>query len=152
MEAELKTHRKTLSDFNLPRPPPPRPPAGHPTRQRCRPFYAVGTGINRPSAGAPPLAAAGAPAVAGENGRFFFLDAMGGCGKTFVLSLLLNTVRMDGGIAVACASSGLAALLLEGGAAAQNRFKLPLEIDEQSVSMMTARSGEAAVLRVLLRV
>ena len=49
MEAELKTHRKTLSDFNLPRPPPPRPPAGHPTRQRCRPFYAVGTGINRPS-------------------------------------------------------------------------------------------------------
>ncbi|ELU07835.1 hypothetical protein CAPTEDRAFT_59797, partial [Capitella teleta] len=41
-----------------------------------------------------------------------FLDAPGGTGKTFLLDLLLSKVRYNGDIALAVASSGIAATLL----------------------------------------
>ena len=43
------------------------------------------------------------------NGALFFLNASGGTGKTFLLILLLMSVRKDQKIAVAVASSGIAA-------------------------------------------
>ncbi|XP_063924681.1 ATP-dependent DNA helicase PIF6-like [Zophobas morio] len=48
------------------------------------------------------------------TGQVFFLDAPGGTGKTFLLKLLLARVRKNGGIALAVASSGIAATLLDG--------------------------------------
>ena len=51
----------------------------------------------------------------------FFLDGPGGTGKTFVYSLLLDTIRSRGDIAIAVASSGLAALLMPGGRTALSR-------------------------------
>eukprot|EP00959_Pyramimonas_sp_CCMP1952_P242192 5062562-Pyramimonas_sp.AAC.1 len=71
-------------------------------------------------------------AVENGNGAFFFLDAVGGCGKTFMLNLLLRAVRAHDGIAIATASSGLAALLLDGGSTAHSRFKIPLDLNEHS--------------------
>ena len=47
-----------------------------------------------------------------NRGGFFFVDAPGGTGKTFVINLLLATVRQDKSIALAVASSGIAATLL----------------------------------------
>ena len=47
--------------------------------------------------------------------RMFFLNAPGGFGKTFLIEAILSTVRAMGKIAVAVASSGIAAELLEGG-------------------------------------
>ena len=47
--------------------------------------------------------------------RLFFLNAPGGYGKTFLIEALLSTVRGMGKIALAVASSGIAAELLEGG-------------------------------------
>lgn len=58
----------------------------------------------------------------------FFLDAPGGTGKTFLINLLLAKVRSDGGIALAVASSGIAATLLKGGKTAHTAFKLPLNL------------------------
>ena len=49
------------------------------------------------------------------SGQVFFLDAPSGTGKTFLINLLLTKVRSDGGIALAVASSGIAATLLTGG-------------------------------------
>ncbi|XP_054746755.1 uncharacterized protein LOC129251382 [Anastrepha obliqua] len=49
------------------------------------------------------------------TGRFYFLDAPCGTGKTFLLALILATIRSQNGIALALASSGIAATLLEGG-------------------------------------
>ena len=46
--------------------------------------------------------------------RMFFLNAPGGYGKTFLIEALLSSVRSMGKIAVAVASSGIAAELLEG--------------------------------------
>ena len=42
-----------------------------------------------------------------DKGGFFFLDAPGGTGKTFVTNLLLAEVRQKKGIALAVASSGI---------------------------------------------
>lgn len=68
-----------------------------------------------------------------ESGGIFFLDAPGGTGKTFVINLLLATVRQKAKIAVAVASSGIAATLLEGGRTAHSTFKLPLDIIRSDV-------------------
>ncbi|GBL76141.1 hypothetical protein AVEN_234427-1 [Araneus ventricosus] len=67
-------------------------------------------------------------AVSAGQGGFFFLDAPGGTGKTFLISLLLAEIRSKNGIALAVASSGIAATLLDGGRTTHSAFKLPLNI------------------------
>lgn len=67
-------------------------------------------------------------AVSAGQGGFFFLDAPGGTGKTFVISPSLAEIRSNNGIALAVASSGIAATLLDGGRTAHSVFKLPLHI------------------------
>ncbi|XP_067939120.1 ATP-dependent DNA helicase pif1-like [Watersipora subatra] len=60
--------------------------------------------------------------------RFFFLDAPGGTGKTFLLNLLLAKIRSNRQVVLAVAYSGIAATLLEGGRTSHSMFKLPLDI------------------------
>ena len=50
-----------------------------------------------------------------SRGTAFFLDAVGGAGKTFCENLLLSKLRSEHKIAVAVATSGIAATLLHGG-------------------------------------
>ena len=50
-----------------------------------------------------------------EPQRLFFINAPGGYGKTFLIEALLSTVQSMGKIALAVASSGIAAELLKGG-------------------------------------
>ncbi|KAL8606454.1 hypothetical protein ACOMHN_015543 [Nucella lapillus] len=66
-----------------------------------------------------------------QSGGIFFLDAPGGTGKTFVTNLILAKVRQKKEIALAVASSGIAATLLEGGRTAHSAFKLPLDLSRQ---------------------
>ena len=63
-----------------------------------------------------------------KRGKIFFLDAPGGTGKTFLLNILINTIRSERKIAIATASSGIAATLLAGGRTAHSAFKLPLNL------------------------
>ncbi len=58
--------------------------------------------------------------------KTFFVDGLGGAGKTFLYGCLLSRVRCTGDIALSMASSGIAALLLEGGCTAHSRFKIPI--------------------------
>ena len=67
-------------------------------------------------------------AVENNNGSMIFLQAPGGTGKTFLTNLILAEIRSNGGIAVAVASSGIAATLMEGGRTAHSALKLPLDI------------------------
>jgi primosomal protein N' len=62
----------------------------------------------------------------------FFIDGLGGTGKTFLYSLLLNTVRAKGEVALAVASCALPALIMQGGRTAHSRFKFPLVPNETS--------------------
>lgn len=84
------------------------------------------------------------------NGGIIFLDAPGGTGKTFLLDLILAKIRMRGEIALAVASSGIAATLLEGGRTAHSAFKLPLNVNhaENPSCNLSKRSGMATVLRI----
>lgn len=66
-----------------------------------------------------------------RNGAITFLDAPGGTGKTFLTNLILAEVRKQRNIALAVASSEIAATLMEGGRTAHSAFKLPLDIPRQ---------------------
>lgn len=78
-----------------------------------------------------------------SQGRLFFLDAPGGTGKTFVTNLLLAKVRQSGRIALAVASSGIAATLLEGGRTAHSAFKLPLDLYKNDTPTCNVKRGTA---------
>lgn len=66
----------------------------------------------------------------GTEGGMHFIDAAGGTGKSFLLELLLAYVRSRGEIALAVASTGIAATLLPGGQTAHSAFKIPLTMQQ----------------------
>ncbi|KAH8939712.1 hypothetical protein BDL97_15G050400 [Sphagnum fallax] len=93
-------------------------------------------------------------AIHEKRPALFFLDGPGGTRKTHVYGFLLAKVRSQRRIALAVASSGIAALLLEGGRTAHSRFKIPIDLHEQSTSPMVHRHAFEAVdisLRDLMR-
>ena len=87
--------------------------------------------------------------VTHKRGGLYFLDAPGGTGKTFVTNLLLAKVRQRNEIALAVASSGIAATLLQGGRTAHASFKLPLNMNttETPICNITKNTGIAEVLK-----
>ncbi|GAU51549.1 hypothetical protein TSUD_414120 [Trifolium subterraneum] len=62
-----------------------------------------------------------------KQSQVFFIDGPGGTGKTFLYRTLMATLRSQGQIVIATASSGIAATLLPGGRTAHSRFKLPFD-------------------------
>ncbi|XP_076299884.1 uncharacterized protein LOC143218540 [Lasioglossum baleicum] len=87
--------------------------------------------------------------VRGGNCGLLFLDAPGGTGKTFLLNLILAEIRMQNEIAVAVASSGIAATLLDGRRTAYSAFKLPLNLNlaTDTLCNIGKKSGMATVLK-----
>ncbi|KAL4143906.1 hypothetical protein QTP88_006160 [Uroleucon formosanum] len=88
--------------------------------------------------------------VNNNEGKILFLDAPGGTGKTFLINLLLAKVRYGGKIALAVASSGIAATLLVGGRTAYSTFKLPLKYDSDditSVCNVSKQSGTGKLMQ-----
>jgi len=85
-----------------------------------------------------------------EAGGIIFLDAPGGTGKTFVINLLLAKIRKESKIAIAVASSGIAATLLQGGRTAHSTLKLPFQFmhDEHHICSIRKGTGEAKILEV----
>ncbi|KAG2194766.1 hypothetical protein INT47_012068 [Mucor saturninus] len=77
---------------------------------------------------------------------FFFIDGPGGTGKTFLYNALLAKVRPNGEIALACASSGIAATLLPGGRTAHLLFQIPIDIDESSLCNIKLQDISAQVI------
>jgi hypothetical protein len=61
-------------------------------------------------------------------GELVFVDAPGGTGKTFLRKLIQAAIRSHNDIAVALASSGIAATLLPGGRTALSALKVPLNM------------------------
>ena len=87
-------------------------------------------------------------AINGNNKqKLFFLDALGGTGKTFIAKTLLAYVRGQAEIAVAIAFSGIAALILPGGRTVHSRFNLPIEFNNTSIGDISHNSITAKILR-----
>ena len=89
-----------------------------------------------------------------EGSKLHFVWGRGGSGKTFLDQLLLDYVRSGGPnrrerrVAIAVASSGIAALLLEGGRTVHSRFKIPINLlDPGKRANIKAQSNLAALLR-----
>ncbi|XP_055804455.1 uncharacterized protein LOC129873391 [Solanum dulcamara] len=77
----------------------------------------------------------------------FFIDDPGGTGKTFLYRALLANVRSKGFIALATASSGVAASILPGGRTAHSRFKIPIDIDSNFTCNISKQSSLASLIR-----
>jgi PIF1 helicase. len=82
--------------------------------------------------------------VDAEQGGFFFLDAPGGTDKTFLISLILAKIRSQQKTALEIASSGIAAILLDGGRTAHSAFKLPSDIYNKPADITTIPSSTFA--------
>ena len=78
----------------------------------------------------------------------FFIDGPGGTGKTFLYKALLAEVRSRGLIALATASSGATTNNLPGGRTAHSRFKIPINLNNNSVCNISKQSGLAQLLRM----
>ncbi len=80
--------------------------------------------------------------------RAFFVDGLGGTGKTFLYSCLLSTVRAQGRVVIVVASSSIVALLLDGGRTAHSRFKIPVQgLNNMSTCYISRDSKLVALLQ-----
>ena len=87
-------------------------------------------------------------AVLDERPGFFFIDGPGGAGKTYLYTAMLHRVRGESLVALACAWSGIAAVLLEGGRTCHATFGLSVPMPRDAVtSSIKAQSGRGEVLR-----
>ena len=88
-------------------------------------------------------------AIAYNSGGVYFLDAPGGRGKTFLITVILASIRSNNEIASAMASLGIAATLLDGGKTAHSALKLPLDLHNQEspVCGVSKGSHQRTILR-----
>lgn len=88
--------------------------------------------------------------VDGAAGGIIFIDAPGGTGKTFLINILLAKYRSQQNVAIAVATSGIAATLLPGGRTAHSAFKLPLNLADADNPMcnINKNTGAAKVLQM----
>ncbi|XP_075083234.1 uncharacterized protein LOC142166986 [Nicotiana tabacum] len=77
----------------------------------------------------------------------FFIDGPGGTGKTFLYRVLLATVRYKGYIALATATSGVAASILPSGRIAHSRFKIPINTYDNVSYNISKQSSLACLIQ-----
>ena len=82
-----------------------------------------------------------------NKGHVFFVDGPGGTGKTYLYKALLAKVRSMDLIAVATATSGIAASIMPGGRTAHSHFKIPIKLSGNTMCSFTKQSGTAKLLR-----
>jgi len=85
--------------------------------------------------------------VTNKKGKLFFVYGSGGTGKTFVWTTLLSHLRGQGKIVLIVASSGIASLLLMGGRTAHSRFKIPIDLHNESTYNITQQMKVAELVR-----
>ncbi|XP_021985882.1 ATP-dependent DNA helicase PIF1-like [Helianthus annuus] len=85
--------------------------------------------------------------VDNDNPRIFFIDGTYGIGNTFLYNVLLAETRSCGLIALATASSGVAANNMPGCRTAHSRFKIPINLENNSMCNIKTQSGAAKLIR-----
>ncbi|XP_076951359.1 uncharacterized protein LOC143624673 [Bidens hawaiensis] len=86
-------------------------------------------------------------AVEKEKGGAFFVYGYGGTGKTFLWKTLELSIRSKGLIVLNVASSGIASLLLTGGRTAHSRFKISINLTEDSICSFDPQSEVADLIK-----
>jgi ATP-dependent DNA helicase PIF1 len=85
-------------------------------------------------------------AVENGQGGIFYIQASGGCGKSFWANGVCAALRVAGYKPIVVAASGLAATVLEGGRTAHSVFGIPLDVDEHSWCSCDSSSRAAITL------
>lgn len=67
--------------------------------------------------------------------------------KLFIRAILA-TLKNDGGIAIATATSGIAVTMLPGGWTVHSRFKIPIHLDSSSMCLISKQKDLAGLLRL----
>ncbi|GJY75074.1 DNA helicase, partial [Tanacetum coccineum] len=76
-----------------------------------------------------------------------FVYGHGGTGKTFLWKTLIFSLRSEGKIVLAVASSGIASLLLPAGRTAHSRFKIPLDLTDSTVCLIKKNTQLATLIK-----
>ena len=84
--------------------------------------------------------------VEDQSGQLIFVYGAGGTGKTYLYRTIIARLRPASKIVIPVATAGIAALLLLGGRTAHSRFKLPLNLDDRSMSEIHKGSSLAALI------
>ena len=84
-----------------------------------------------------------------DRPRIFFIDASGGCGKTYLFNTLISSCLAEEKGVAACAWTGIASTLLRFGRTAHSLFKLPVPILNTSTCNVATNSRHASYLRSL---
>ncbi|GKB49844.1 ATP-dependent DNA helicase RRM3-like protein [Tanacetum coccineum] len=82
-----------------------------------------------------------------NKGGAFFVDGPRGTRKTFLYRALLAKTRSEGHIALAIATSGIAASIRPGGRTAHSRFKIPLDLVEGSICRVSKQISLASLIK-----
>ena len=85
--------------------------------------------------------------VFAKKGGMLFIDGPGETGKTYLYRALLAAIRSNKSIALERASSGVFASIL-GGQTAHSRFKIPLEMNENTICFISKQSALANLFQV----
>ncbi|XP_022041881.1 ATP-dependent DNA helicase pif1-like [Helianthus annuus] len=75
-----------------------------------------------------------------------FVYGHGGTGKTFLWTTIISALRSRGNIVLAVASSGIASLLLPSGRTAHSRFKIPLDLSDESLCLIKKKTHLAQLI------
>jgi hypothetical protein len=76
-------------------------------------------------------------AMTNKEGKLFFVYSSGGIGKTFVWTTLLSRLQGQGKIMLTVASSGITSLLLLAGITAHSKFKISIDLHNESTCNIT---------------
>ncbi|XP_071712613.1 uncharacterized protein [Rutidosis leptorrhynchoides] len=71
----------------------------------------------------------------------------GGTGKTFLWKAITTALRADGKIVLAVASSGIASLLLPSGQTTHSRFKIPIDLTDESMCNIKKQTHMVSLLQ-----
>jgi hypothetical protein len=82
-----------------------------------------------------------------KEGKLFFVYDSGGTDKTFVWTMFLSRLRGQGKIVFAVTSSRIASLLFLGGKTAHSRFKIPIDLHDESTCNITQQMKVAKLVR-----
>ena len=85
-------------------------------------------------------------AIVENKQQFLFVYGHGGTGKTFLWTTIIYAIRSVGKIVLAVASSGIASLLLPSGRTTRSRFKIPLDLTNDSICHIKKNTQLARLL------
>ncbi|XP_071689033.1 uncharacterized protein [Rutidosis leptorrhynchoides] len=78
--------------------------------------------------------------------ELLFVYGHGGTGKTFLWKAIITCLRAKGKIVLVVASYGIASLLLPSGITAHSRFKLPIDLTDESMCNVNKNTQMAKLL------